>query len=103
MYQESKFKMNLSKAAHNPSMDIERCAYSEIGHRCPLPGSVSTSVRQGGVWYCSGHAQYSYGKEAHDILLYNEKNYNSIIHLRKCKKIICDECEYIKKSKQNAC
>lgn len=102
MYQKSNlFKINMSKAAHDPVLDTERCAYSEYGKRCPLPGSVSTSVREGGVWYCSGHSLYNYGKEAHDILIYNEKNYHSIIHLRCCRKLLCEKCSSIKKAKND--
>src|SRR5271170_822293 len=98
MYQKSNmFKVNLSKSCSIIEQNPERCAYSEFGQRCPLPGSVSSSVRQGGVWYCCGHSLYNHGTEAHDILLYNEKNYNSIMHLRMCKKLSCEQCESIRK------
>lgn len=93
------FKMSMSKSGYEPVMDKDRCAYSEYGKRCPLPGSVSTSVREGGIWYCSGHSLYHFGKEAHDILIYNENNYHSIIHLRNCTKILCEKCSSIKKNK----
>lgn len=74
-----------------------RCEYSQHHIRCPLPGSVSSTTRKGGRWFCSGHSYYHYGREANDILTFNIMNYDLILHSRLCNKVVCDKCsEYSK-------
>lgn len=78
----------------------DRCSYREYGKRCPLPGTISSSVRKGGAWYCFAHSINTNGKSAHEILLFNEKNFDLIIHSRKCNKLVCDICSSLKKLNQ---
>jgi len=60
------------------------CQYRVNARRCPLPGSMSTSLYGLGTWYCSDH-WFSLGNSqlGEAILLNAEKNYQTIIQNRR--------------------
>lgn len=41
--------------APDPQLGYIRCEWSAAGERCRFPGSISSSTRAGGPWFCSAH------------------------------------------------
>lgn len=60
-----------------------RCQYQVRGRRCPLPGTISPSIRGNGPWYCSEHWRNLGEAQLGEAILINaEKNYESILEER---------------------
>lgn len=76
------------------------CGYREYDKRCPLPGSMNHATKEGGKWFCAGHFFNDSGIDASEVLYFNVKNYDLIMHSRKCRKIICNKCDEYKKIKK---
>lgn len=62
---------------------VRTCEFENNGKRCPLPGTISPSIREGGSFYCSYHFQ-SPGGDAEILMRYISKYFLEIIHEMKC-------------------
>lgn len=84
-----------------------RCFFSLGGKRCPLPGTIFDSCKEGGQGYCRYHCDRNSDLiSSKNWLDFIFKNYKSIIHYRLCDYYrtgkYCEQCLSFEKKENDA-